>query len=235
MSRNHARRQIDYNRSLILMDNIAEFCEQDNPDMYEPSANGTTSVDKKRPGTDNRAEQVGNKKKENIIIPIVKKIEDPLAAIEEKVTKRRKVQGHFIRMSYCVQVPNPDDYEYTDKDLEFLKDLNERLQKNVKGAPVIAPEVFEKIITQWEHETGKEEAIQLSKALLIAETIYTTPAKEYLSEIYTYWIKLREKYKRPMVRKYLKAVNKDDQNPNAAFRTRENPKMRTRRAQKAND
>jgi hypothetical protein len=30
-------------------------------------------------------------------------------------------------------------------------------------------------------------------------------------------------------------VNKDDTNPNAAFRTRENPKMKTRRAQKAND
>lgn len=30
-------------------------------------------------------------------------------------------------------------------------------------------------------------------------------------------------------------MNKDDTNPNAAFRTRENPKMKTRRAQKAND
>jgi hypothetical protein len=38
-----------------------------------------------------------------------------------------------------------------------------------------------------------------------------------------------------MLRKFLKAINKDDTNPNAAFRTRENPKMRTRRAQKAND
>jgi hypothetical protein len=38
-----------------------------------------------------------------------------------------------------------------------------------------------------------------------------------------------------MLRKYLKVVNKDDNNPNAAFRTRENPKMKTRRAQKAND
>ena len=39
-------------------------------------------------------------------------------------------------------------------------------------------------------------------------------------------------FQRPLLRKYLKAVNKDDNNPNAAFRFREANKMKTRRTQR---
>lgn len=38
-----------------------------------------------------------------------------------------------------------------------------------------------------------------------------------------------------MLRRYLKVVNKDDNNPNAAFRTRDNPRMKTRKSQRGND
>jgi len=59
--------------------------------------------------------------------------------------------------------------------------------------------------------------------------------KEFVEEIYNYWKGLREEYKRPLLRRYLKVVNKDDNNPNAAFRTRDNPRMKTRKSQRGND
>lgn len=46
---------------------------------------------------------------------------------------------------------------------------------------------------------------------------------------------MREKYQRPILRKYWKLANKDENNPNAAFRIRENPKMKTRRNNRTND
>jgi len=238
MSRSHARRQIDFNKPLILLDNADEFFQQDNPEGNDPNATGTVSTEKKRPGTDNRADGQQVKKKENIAIPIVKKLDDPLNGLQytdERLMKKRKVQSHYIRFSYCSFVPNPDVYEATDKDLEFLKELNEKISKNIKNSPIINMESFEKMIEAWEHATAKDDPIALSRAHTLAEPYHHPTVKDYVTEIYNYWIKQREKYKRPLLRRYLKVVNKDDTNPNAAFRTRENPKMKTRRAQKAND
>lgn len=220
------------------MDNLDEFFQQENPDGMDPTNGGTVSAEKKKPGTDNRADGQAARKKENIVIPVVKKLEDPLNGLQhtdERLMKKRKTQSHYVRFSYTVFVPNPDVYEASDKDLEFLKELNEKISKNIKNSPTINMENFEKIIEVWEHETGKDEPIALSRAHTLAEPHHHPTVKDYVSEIYNYWVKQREKLKRPLLRRFLKVVNKDDTNPNAAFRTRENPKMKTRRAQKAND
>lgn len=230
------RRQIDFTKVLIQVDSVDEFCQDDNNEIYE-EGNPTSSI-KKRPGVDNRGERDLGKKKDNIIIPVVKKIDDPLGALQssdERLIKKRKQQTQYIRYTYCNPLPNPDVYEISTKDIEFLKDINDKISKSGKGAQPISNEVFEKIFEGWEHETAKEDPIALSRAITIAEPLVHASAKDSLPEIYDYWVKLRQKYKRPMIRKFLKVVNKDDNNPNAAFRTRENPKMKTRRAQKAND
>lgn len=232
MSRNHGRRTIDYSKGVSLVDNIEEFMNQDT-DVPENANGGTMSVEKKKPGSDN----VGPKKKENIIIPVTKKVEDPLLMIsDERIVKKRKHQSQYIRMSYIVNVPNPDDYEITDRDIEFLKEVNDKMVKTNKNNPPFSHELFEKLITLWENETGREDnPITLLKAQTAADALLAPSQKETVAELYTYWVKLRDKYKRPMLRKFLKVINKDETNPNAAFRTRENPKMKTRRAQKAND
>jgi len=187
MSRSHARRQIDFNKPLILLDNADEFFQQDNPEGNDPNATGTVSTEKKRPGTDNRADGQQVKKKENIAIPIVKKLDDPLNGLQytdERLMKKRKVQSHYIRFSYCSFVPNPDVYEATDKDLEFLKELNEKISKNIKNSPIINMESFEKMIEAWEHATAKDDPIALSRAHTLAEPYHHPTVKDYVTEIY---------------------------------------------------
>jgi hypothetical protein len=169
------------------MDNVDEFFQQENPDGIDATNGGTVSAEKKRPGTDNRADGREARKKENIAIPVVKKLEDPLNLLQnhdDRLIKKRKNQTHYVRFSYTVFVPNPDAYEASDKDLEFLKELNEKISKNIKNSPTVSMESFEKMIELWEHETAKDEPIALSRALTLAEPHHHATIKDYVNEIY---------------------------------------------------
>jgi hypothetical protein len=250
MSRGHARRQIDFSKPLIKVDNVDEFFRQDTVEPIEPVVAPTAHAETK-------ADSGGaNPKKANIIIPVVKTVEDSDKSkangvpnyLDEKMLKKRKAQIQYLRTSYKVFVPSPNEYEVTDRDLNFLKDMNHKIaEKSITAS--FTPEAFQKIVETWENEVAKEvttrqtqptsnthETIALLYEILPYFTNFIEGAlKDYLQDIYNYWKGLREQYKRPLLRKHWKLISKDENNPNTVFRTREQKKMTTRRSQKYND
>ena len=161
--------------------------------------------------------------------------------------KKRKNKLSYIRASCKVLIPSPEVYETSDQDLVFLKDLNDKIaQKGVTAS--FSQAQFEKVIEKWENEVNKQDIFPYIKLQSKVLDFIDPTLKDYLLDIYNvtqvfqicykyfqYWKGLREIFKRPILRKYWKVINKDDSNPNTAFRSRENQKMKTRRAQKGNE
>jgi len=242
MIRSHGRRQIDTSKPLLKVEHSEDFFKKENEEAQE-NITGNGELKKKltieTPGDASAATAAGPKKSD-IIIPIAKPIEDPklIADFDESLCKKRKLQTHYIRINYIRPVPSPDVYEPTDRDLQFLKEINEKLPKPPRGSTAVSEvtmQTFQKTIETWENVTEKGEVVALTGATTLVESFYPGGLKEMVPKIYEYWKKLREEYKRPLLRKYLKVVNKDENNPNAAFRAREVNRIKTRRAPKIND
>ena len=144
------------------------------------------SMEKKKPGTDNRSEIQGDKKKLNIVTPVVKKLENPFEGVENidaSIFKKRKDQRHYVRVSYIRNVPDPDAYEATDEDLKLMRSLNEKASKIPKATPMTRA-IFEKVIQSWEHDTAKGEIIPLERAQFLADSIVGSNMKEPMEELY---------------------------------------------------
>jgi len=244
MNRGHGRRQFDTQKPLIKVESADDFFtkeNEENTDSINPersnSFNTNGKLKKENTLTETTDSTVPAPKKQEIIIPVAKQVEDPLKSnpeYEELLYKKRKLQTHYIRIDYINPKPTPDLYEPTDKDLQFIKELNEKLPKVSRGSNVneITMQNFAHTIEAWENATEKGDVISLIKAVGLVENYYSGALKDFPPKIYEYWKSLREVFQRPLLRKYLKAVNKDDNNPNAAFRFREANKMKTRRTQR---
>jgi len=234
MIRTHGRRQIDTSKPLLKVEQSEDFFKKENEEAQESTiANGEL---KKK----NTIETSNEPKKSDIIIPIAKQVVDPklVADFDEGLCKKRKLQTHYIRINYIRPVPSPDVYEPTDRDLQFLKEINEKLPKPPRGSTAVSEvtmQTFQKTIETWENVTEKGDVVALAGASTLVESFYPGGLKEMVPKIYEHWKKLREEYKRPLLRKYLKVCNKDENNPNAAFRAREVNRIKTRRAPRMND
>jgi len=181
-----------------------------------------------------------NKKKE-ILIPSNKRVQPTPLKFEgnyERIFKQQKSQLHYIRFDYGQKLPRDDVYEPTDKDIKFISDLNQEILdggENFNESHKITEKQFGKLIEKWEHETADSPSICLDQAILAAlgslEEINISN-NEILSKIYGYWKGLREKYRRPLLRKYWKSVNSDMTNPNLAFLKRKENKFARRRSQR---
>ena len=67
------------------------------------------------------------KDKKEILIPFAKKIQpSPCRLLENEgmIYKQRKAQNNYIRFNYGQAMPSGDVYEATDKDLNFISQLN---------------------------------------------------------------------------------------------------------------
>jgi len=191
MNRGHGRRQFDTQKMLIKVESADEFFNKENDEISESitfqGANG--KIKKENTLTETTTDSVPAPKKQEIVIPIAKQVEDPLKQkpeYEEVLYKKRKLQNHYIRIDYCNPKPSPDIYEPTDKDLQFIKELNEKLPKTSRGstAQEITMQTFANTIEAWEHATEKGDAIPLSKAVGLVEPQYAGVLKECPSKIY---------------------------------------------------
>lgn len=242
MIRSHGRRQIDTSKPLLKVEQSDDFFKKENEEAHE-NITGNGEVKKKiimETPTESTTTVSSGPKKSDIIIPIAKQVEDPKlqADFDESLCKKRKLQTHYIRINYKHPVPSPDVYEPTDRDLQFLKEINEKLPKPPRGSTAVSEvtmQTFQKTVETWENVTEKGEVVALVGATTLVESFYPGGLKEMVPKIYEYWKKLREEYKRPLLRKYLKVCNKDENNPNAAFRAREVNRIKTRRAPRMND
>merc|ERR1712021_206467 len=90
---------------------------------------------------------------------------------------------------------------------------------------------FAAMIIIWEEETGKEEPIITEDK---AKSLASSTAKLLngnLPEVYAHWKSIREKYRRPLLRKFWKAHYKQDDQSSMkqAFRPIKKEKMRLRK------
>ena len=100
-------------------------------------------------------------------------------------------------------------------------------------------EAFETIINVFERHTGlSREPIPQSHAdRLVAETLKWTPTltAKLLPDVYAYWLRKREKLRKPLCRKYWPQTPAADNNPHLTFRPRDKERYRLRKQQRKND
>ena len=181
------------------------------------------------------------KDKKEILIPFAKKIQpSPCRFLDTEgmIYKQRKTQNNYIRFDYGQAMPSGDVYEATDKDLNFISQLNNQFLNGCQaseGTIKFTQHQFERLIAQWEHATSDGDIIPLEQALVIGREESAeadTKMEEIHTKVYEYWKGLRELYHRPLLRRYLKSVNKDLTNPNIAFLRRKENKFARRRSQR---
>jgi len=258
MQKKDAKKRVDYNRVLTPILTFDEFFkkEGDEGDHIRPERTTSASSELKKKHTITPVQtlvepEAPAPKKSDIIIPPAK-IEDPrlIADFDEAINKKRKFQSHYIRIDFTNPLPNADIYEATDQDLQFIKEINEKLPKPSRGSTSneLTMANFEKIIEIWEEANGKNRSIiPLTAAINLLESASIPISKDTIPKVYEYWDNLRKEYERPLLRKNLRAVNELEwcdntdnlnpiPNPNSAFREREvKKKPNTRRAHKNND
>lgn len=261
MQKKDAKKRVDYNKVLTIITTSDEFFKKDSEenDSIRPERTTSGSSDLKKKHTMTPAVTVPEPteiavpapKKSDIIIPPAK-IEDPrlIADFDEVLNKKRKFQTHYIKIDWTHTLPDPDIYEATDQDLQFIKEINEKLPKPSRGSTSNELTVvnFQKAIEALEEANKKNKSVMpLAEAISVIEASTITISKDITQKIYEYWGNLRNEYERPLLRKNLRTVNelewcdnKDPMNPipnpNSAFREREvKKKPNTRRAHKNND
>jgi len=185
MSRAHGRRQIDYTKALVKVESLDDFFKQENTEQNEVHHAPVSHPE-------NKAESAStNPKKANILIPVVKKIEEgektqnngEKSYLDEKMIKKRRNQLQYIRTSYKIIVPPLHLYEVSDRDLQFLKELNDKIAQKIITAS-FSLELFEKIVETWENELYKEEMLPFSRLQGSVSRFIDGSLKDYLIEIY---------------------------------------------------
>lgn len=195
MNRTHTRRQIDVNKPLIKVESADEFFNKENEEGESVLGNEKISAGgefkKKSTSTaetlPDASIPIPAPKKQEIIIPVTKTVEEALKAIpefEEILHKKRKFQTHYVRVSYIHPQPNPNIYEPSDKDLQFLKELNEKVPKSSKGSNEITSANFAKTFEIWEMATDKNSVISLTEAQTKVDSIYPAAVKDVVPKIY---------------------------------------------------
>jgi len=193
------KQQPDLSKPIIKIDSAEEFFNKENDESsdiinHERAASFNSNGKFKKENTiiETPAEStipIPAPKKQEIIIPIAKPIEDAQRAAPEYddvLYKKRKFQTHYIRVDYCNSIPTPDVYEPTDKDLQFIKELNEKLPKAPRGSTSIeiSMQNFARTIEAWENTTGKGDTVPPTKAVAMVEAQYPGVLKDCPSKIY---------------------------------------------------
>lgn len=118
-------------------------------------------------------------------------------------------------------------YELMEEDLPILESL---LTNKKIPAGLMTPELFERIIETWEHDTGKGQIIPdvratyLIKELKVCERL--DAPENYLAStlilktLYDHWAKMRDKMGHPMLRTYWKTEGGTDSQLKIAFQSR---------------
>jgi len=181
------------------------------------------------------------KDRKEILIPPAKKIQaSPCRFLgnEDIIYKQRKAQNNYIRFDYGQAMHSSDVYEATDKDLNFISQLNNQFLDGCQASEEtikFTQHQFERLIEKWEHATSDGDIISQDQALLLSRedsTEIDPKIDELHTKVYEYWKELREFYHRPLLRRYLRSVNKDLTNPNIAFLRRKENKFARRRSQR---
>ena len=196
MNRGHARRQIDTSKPLIKVESADDFYNKENEEAgdvmhHERSSSLNSMGDLKKKNAaeaaDSNTLNGPSLKKNEIIIPVSKEVEEAIQAsvnLDVLFFRKRKTQSHYVRIDYCQLVPCPDIYEPTDKDLQFIKELNDKISKSSKSPNEITAQNFSKILEAWENLTDKGDIISLNRALTAVENSYPPALKDNLSKIY---------------------------------------------------
>lgn len=193
--RSNTRKQFDYSRPLIKEDSHESFLRLDGggdaADTAFPEGGKVGNLRRKEtvpePIKKPEASAVPTdpqKGKPNIAIPSVNKVEDQSKEAEN--ARKFQAEENYIRYSYVKLYPQPEIYEATDYDLEFLKELNLNSSGKLKtGSEQITREDFERMIEIWDAETDKDEPISFQKAQAAIEKVFDVNAfKDQISEIY---------------------------------------------------
>lgn len=175
-------RQIDGSRNLTKVDNWDDFCKIDwHVENFEADINGKkkenpskihSAESKKEQSTSTHSKLNGSadEKKNNIIIPQVRKLDgggnaqaapattNTGTVNREKATtngvierdvvqKKRKINLEYFKIMKKDVLPKSDIYEANSDDMVFIKEFNRKHEEiNMK----LTHEAFEKIITTWE-------------------------------------------------------------------------------------
>lgn len=161
---------------------------------------------------------------------------------EKNVQPNFKLPTSFIRHTKKIG-DEPDvtiDYNMEDDDLKWLEG-NPRLSNDKDAVKYLTIDAFEKIIDIFERHTGFaiEPLPQTHAEKIVSDTAgFKWPASvisKIIPEIYCAWIAKREKYGKPMSRRYCPQTGSNDTNPHHVFRPRDKEKYRLRRQQRKND
>lgn len=240
----------DTAKTLTLISNVESYNDIGNKETesMEKSQNGYKT---RHAGAHNheKQENIAIDKKEvvqkkKIVIPKVQKDENIKEVISnhQKVIDKKKIdkwneknsQKGYIRQFLEDILPDPAIYDCGYEDLIQIDEQNSIIDKN--GKEKIEQDDFAVIIAIWEEATAKEDPITEDKAKLIVTNISPKTLNQHLPAIYTHWKKLREKYKRPLLRKYWKAhINDDQNNMKQAFKPIKKERMRLRKMANKSD
>lgn len=155
--------------------------------------------------------------------------EHAVGIIKKKKDNWAKIKGKnsYIRIYLEHLLPDPGHYDCDKEDLVMVEQLNYNKEKTSKEW--ISNEDFASLMILQEEATNMGDPIELEWAKNIAAG--TKTLGPHIETIHAHWKRLREKYKRPLLRKYWKAHYKfDDQsNMKQAFRPVKKEKMRLRK------
>lgn len=198
MQKKDAKKRVDYNKVLNIVTTSEEFFKKDSEesDSIRPERTASASSDLKKKHTITPAATLTEPtdipipapKKSDIIIP-PSKIEDPnlIADFDEVLNKKRKFQTHYIKIDWTHTLPDPDIYEATDQDLQFIKEINEKLPKPSRGSTSNELTVanFQRIIEIWEEANKKNKSIiPLAEATSLLESSSITISKDTIPKVY---------------------------------------------------
>ena len=198
MQKKDAKKRVDYTRVLSQIPNSDDFFKKDgdgNDDHHhirpERTASASSEIKKKNtitPAPTLTEPEIAAPKKSDIIIPPAK-IEDPrlIADFDEALYKKRKFQTHYIKVDWTNPLPHADIYEATDQDLQFIKEINEKLPKPSRGSSSneLTMVNFQKIIELWEEANGKNRSIiPLATATSLLESSGIPISKDTIPKLY---------------------------------------------------
>eukprot|EP01017_Pseudomicrothorax_dubius_P008950 TRINITY_DN1297_c0_g2_i10.p1 TRINITY_DN1297_c0_g2~~TRINITY_DN1297_c0_g2_i10.p1 ORF type:complete len:542 (-),score=171.87 TRINITY_DN1297_c0_g2_i10:680-2305(-) len=225
--------KLDYNRTFFPISDLPEF-EALDPDEIN-------SHDHAKEEKANGDVHAVLRKKHEIVIPMIKKLDmnilDDATVIRLLNAKRKRHPLEYIRLAKADNLPRPDLYEASDKDVALIEEINAKLATKPKASNGIKLTVaaFEAFIRELEIQTDRYEPVPLESAKLYAEKKLEPALQEYVEEIYNHWRSMRQQLKRSLLRTFWKANISDDTNPRVAFRPREKEKMKLRRSNKGSD
>jgi len=189
------KQQPDLSKPIIKVESADEFFNKENDESsdiinHEKSASFNTNGKIKKENTITEATTdsipVPAPKKQEIIIPIAKQVEEKDPEFDDVLYKKRKFQTHYIRIDYCNPKPTPEVYEPTDKDFQFIKEINSGLPKAARGSSSneVTIQNFVSTIEAWENATEKGDTVPLAKAIGLVESQYPSTLKDCPTKIY---------------------------------------------------